>query len=159
MVSDLFWHLQFLDVICSMDQPYPGSQELIFLLLAISLVIYSLNRVCVCVCVFSPSLLVKLCGKCQTVSWLLVSLIKIFNRKRVKRLIKMNLGFLCHQLFAACLLPLMGWIFNWSSFLVTMYISLEKSSFLYINKQLCLLKLSALCLETKIPSNKVVFAS
>ena len=73
MVLDLFWHLQFPDVISSTDQRYPGSQELLFLslatfLLAISLVIYNLSYLCVCVClfvcvnvcVFSSSLLVKL---------------------------------------------------------------------------------------------------
>lgn len=62
---DLFWHLHFPDVIYSIDQHYPGSQEHLFLslstfLLAISLVIYSLIYVCVNVCIFSSSLLIKL---------------------------------------------------------------------------------------------------
>ena len=59
------FHLHFPDVIYSIDQHYPGSQEHLFLslatlLLAISLVIYSLIYACMNVYIFSSSLLIKL---------------------------------------------------------------------------------------------------
>lgn len=78
--------------------------------LAISLVIYSLIRVCVCVCVLGE---IKH-NKCQTVNWLLVGkLIKMHSRKKVRRLIKLSLSSLC--LSVICSLPF-SWTCYWSSF-------------------------------------------
>lgn len=98
MFLDLFWYLDFPDVIYSIDQHHWGSQELLFLFGYLPFGSFSMW-------IYAYILFLSLSkikhSKCQIRTWL-GSLVKIFSRKRIKRLIQISLRFLCHQLFEIC---------------------------------------------------------